>query len=171
MRLPKRQADLVVKRRIVIDRGAAGAMENRGIVAHWDPKSQHLTMWDTTQAPIPIRNGLAAMFGPVGHQVRVIAPFIGGGFGPKIMMYYPEEIMLTWATLKLGRPIKWIEDRRENFFATTQERGQVHYAEMACPKRATFLGISHEFLHDTGAYDPYGLTIPLNTQCHADGGL
>jgi carbon-monoxide dehydrogenase large subunit len=163
------QADLVVKRRIAIDRGAAAAMENRGIVAHWEEKSQHLTVWDTTQSPIPIRNGLAAMFGLSSHQVRVIAPFIGGAFGPKIMMYYPEEVLLTWATLKLGRPIKWIEDRRENFFATTQERGQVHQAEIAVTKEGKILGVCHEFLHDTGAYDPYGLTIPLNTQSHSMG--
>ena len=162
-------ADLVIKRRIVIDRGAAGAMENRGIVANWDAKDQHLTIWDTTQAPIPIRNGLAAMFDLSEHQVRVIAPFIGGGFGPKIMMYYPEEVLLTWATLKICRPIKWIEDRRENFFATTQERGQVHEAEIAMDKEGHILGLWDEFLHDSGAYDPYGLTIPLNTQCHMLG--
>ena len=165
----REQADLVVKRRIVIDRGAAGAMENRGIVAHWDARSEHLTLWDTTQAPIPIRNGLAALFGLAAPQVRVIAPFVGGGFGPKIMLYYPEEVMLTWATLKMGRPIKWIEDRRENFFATTQERGQVHYGEIALTAEGRILGIRHDFLHDTGAYDPYGLTIPLNTQSHAMG--
>jgi carbon-monoxide dehydrogenase large subunit len=163
----REQADLVIKRRIVIDRGVAGAMENRGIVAHWDEKSQHLTLWDTTQAPIPVRNGLAGMFGLSPHQVRVIAPFVGGGFGPKIMMFYPEEVCLTWATLKLGRPIKWIEDRRENFLATTQERGQVHDAEIALTRDGRILGMSHSFLHDTGAYDPYGLTIPLNTQSHS----
>jgi carbon-monoxide dehydrogenase large subunit len=165
----RKEADLVIKRRILIDRGAAGAMENRGIIAHWEPKAQHLTVWDTTQAPIPVRNGLAALFGLSAYQVRVIAPFVGGGFGPKIMLYYPEEVLLTWVTLRLGRPIKWIEDRRENFFATTQERGQVHDAEMALTKDGRILGIRHEFLHDTGAYDPYGLTIPLNTQSHSMG--
>jgi CO/xanthine dehydrogenase Mo-binding subunit len=163
------QADLVVQRRIVIDRCAAGAMENRGYVASWDAKGQQLTLWDTTQSPIPIRNGLAAMFGLSEHQVRVIAPFVGGGFGPKIMMFYPEEVLVTWVTLRLGRPVKWIEDRRENFFATTQERGQVHDAEIALTSDGRILGVSHAFLHDTGAYDPYGLTIPLNTQCHAMG--
>jgi aerobic carbon-monoxide dehydrogenase large subunit len=163
------QADIVIKRRILIDRCAAGAMENRGFVASWDPKSQQLTIWDTTQAPIPIRNGLAGMFGLPVHQVRVIAPFVGGGFGPKIMMFYPEEMVLTWATLQLGRPIKWIEDRRENFLATNQERGQVHDAEIALSRDGRILGVSHTFLHDTGAYDPYGLTIPLNTQSHAMG--
>ncbi len=162
-------ADKVIKRRIVIERGIAGAMENRGIVASWDNKQQQLTVWDTTQSPIPIRNGLASMFGLSEHQVRVIAPFVGGAFGPKIMMFYPEEVLLTWSTLKMGKPIKWIEDRRENFYATTQERGQVHNVELALTSDGRILGLRDDFLHDTGAYDPYGLTIPLNTQCHALG--
>ncbi|MGD8633237.1 MAG: molybdopterin-dependent oxidoreductase, partial [Anaerolineales bacterium] len=159
----REQADLIIKRRIVMDRGIAGAMENRGIVANWDNKQQYLTVWDTTQAPIPIRNGLAGMFGLSENQVRVIAPFVGGGFGPKIMMFYPEEVVMTWATLKLSQPIKWIEDRRENFYATTQERGQVHDVEMALSKDGKILGLKDDFIHDSGAYDPYGLTIPLNT--------
>jgi carbon-monoxide dehydrogenase large subunit len=163
----KAKADLVLKRRIVIDRGAAAAMENRGVVASWDDKVQELTMWDTTQSPIPIRNGTAAMLGLSEHQVRVIAPFVGGGFGPKIMMFQPEEVLLPWATMKLKRPIKWIEDRRENFLATTQERGQVHEVEIALTKDGRILGISDVFIHDTGAYDSYGMTVPLNTQCHA----
>ncbi len=162
-------ADKVISRRIVIERGIAGAMENRGIVASWDNKQQQLTVWDTTQSPIPIRNGLASMFGLSEHQVRVIAPFVGGAFGPKIMMFYPEEVLLTWSTLKMGKPIKWIEDRRENFYATTQERGQVHNVELALTNDGRILGLRDDFLHDTGAYDPYGLTIPLNTQCHALG--
>jgi carbon-monoxide dehydrogenase large subunit len=163
------QADLVIKRRIIIDRGAAAAMENRGVVANWDAKSQQLTVWDTTQAPIPIRNGLASRLGLSEHQVRVIAPFIGGGFGPKMMMFYQEEMLIPWVAKKLARPIKWIEDRRENFYATTQERVQIHDAEMALTRDGRILGISDNFLHDTGAYDPYGLTIPLNTQSHAMG--
>ncbi|MEE8120645.1 MAG: xanthine dehydrogenase family protein molybdopterin-binding subunit [Anaerolineales bacterium] len=165
----RERADVVIKRRIVIERGIAGAMENRGIVASWDNKQQQLTVWDTTQSPIPIRNGLASMFGLSEHQVRVIAPFVGGGFGPKIMMFYPEEVLLTWSTLQMGKPIKWIEDRRENFYATTQERGQIHDVELALTSDGRILGMRDDFLHDTGAYDPYGLTIPLNTQCHALG--
>ena len=165
----RQQADLVLQRRIVIDRGAAAAMENRGIVADWNERSQHLTIWDTTQAPIPIRNGTAARLGLSENQVRVIAPFIGGGFGPKMMMFYPEELVIPWAAKKLKRPIKWIEDRRENFYATTQERGQIHDVEIALSRDGHILGLKDVFLHDTGAYDPYGLTIPLNTQCHAMG--
>jgi CO/xanthine dehydrogenase Mo-binding subunit len=122
-------------------------------------------VWDTTQAPIPIRNGLAAMLGLSEAQVRVVAPFIGGGFGPKIMMFYPEEMLVPWIALQLGRPVKWIEDREENFSATSQERGQIHDAEMALDGDGKILGIHDVYLHDTGAYDPYGLTVPINSQC------
>jgi aerobic carbon-monoxide dehydrogenase large subunit len=159
------QADVLIRRRFVYDRGTAAAMENRGIVASWDAKGEALTIWDTTQAPIPIRNGLAAMLGLAEKQVRVIAPFIGGGFGPKIMMFYPEEVLLPWIAMQLGRPVKWIEDRSENFYATTQERGQIHEAEIALTRDGRVLGIHDTFLHDAGAYAPYGLTVPLNSQC------
>ena len=158
-------ADVVIARRFDYDRGAAAAIENRAVVAEWDARADRLTVWDTTQAPIPIRNGLAAMLGLSEHQVRLVAPFIGGGFGPKIMMFYPEEVLIPWLAIRLERPVKWAEDRTENFFATTQERGQLHDAEMALTRDGHILGIRDRFLHDTGAYDPYGLTVPLNSQC------
>ena len=158
-------AHLLLKRRLCYDRGTAAAMENRGIVADWNAATEILTMWDTTQAPIPIRNGIAAMLGLSEKQVRVIAPFIGGGFGPKIMMFYPEEVVLPWISMQLERPIKWIEDRQENFYATTQERGQIHDVEFAFDANGHILGIHDVFLHDAGAYAPYGLTVPINSQC------
>ena len=158
-------AHTIIARRFHYDRGAAAAIENRGVVAQWDARAEELTLWDTTQAPIPIRNGLAALLGLRESQVRVIAPFIGGGFGPKIMMYYPEELLVPWAAIRLGRPVKWIEDRRENFYATTQERSQIHDAELAVSRDGKILGVRDRFLHDTGAYDPYGLTVPINSQC------
>ncbi|HKV10887.1 MAG TPA: molybdopterin cofactor-binding domain-containing protein, partial [Thermoanaerobaculia bacterium] len=99
------------------------------------------------------------------HQVRLVTPFIGGGFGPKIMMFYPEEVLIPWIALRLEQPVKWIEDRAENFLATTQERGQIHEAEIALTRDGRILGVKDSFLHDTGAYDPYGLTVPLNSQC------
>lgn len=161
----KDKAEVIIQRRFTFDHGAAVAMENRGIVADWDSKGQQLTVWDTTQAPIPIMNGLARMLGLSEQQVRVIAPFVGGGFGPKIMMFYSEEVVIPWVSKQLGRPVKWIEDRQENFQATTHERGQIHNAEMALTKEGKILGIHDIFLHDTGAYDPYGLTVPINSQC------
>ncbi|HLF24694.1 MAG TPA: xanthine dehydrogenase family protein molybdopterin-binding subunit [Anaerolineae bacterium] len=159
------QAEVIIKRRFVYDRGVAAAMENRGVVAQWDGRTQRLTIWDTTQAPIPIRNFLAGMLDLSEQQVRVIAPFIGGGFGPKIMMCYPEEVLVPWAALQLDRPVKWIEDRAENFVATTHERGQVHEAEIALTREGRVLGVHDVFLHDSGAYDSYGLTVALNSQC------
>ena len=160
-----REAHLVIKRRFTYDHGCSQPMETRGVVAQWDPKADKLTIWDTTQAPVAIRNGMAAMLGLSERQVRVIAPFIGGGFGPKIMMFYPEEVLIPWAAMQLNQPVKWIEDRAEHFFATTHERGQIHDAEMAVSKDGKILGIKDVFLHDTGAYDPYGLTVPINSQC------
>jgi carbon-monoxide dehydrogenase large subunit len=161
----KRRAQLVLRRRLTYDHGAAAALENRGLVAAWDTRAARLTVWDTTQAPIPIRNGLAARLGLSEHQVHVIAPFVGGGFGPKIMMFYPEELVIPWVAMQLGRPIKWIEDRAENFLATTHERSQIHDAEIALTRDGRILGVHDVFLHDTGAYDPYGLTVPINSQC------
>jgi aerobic carbon-monoxide dehydrogenase large subunit len=155
----------VIRRRYWYDRGASIPMETRGIVAAWDGKADRLTVWDTTQAPVVIRNGLAAMLGLSERQVRVIAPFIGGGFGPKMMMFYPEEVLVPWIALRLERPVKWIEDRLEHFVATTHERGQLHEAEIALDAEGRILGVRDDFLMDTGAYNPYGLTVPLNSQC------
>ncbi len=159
------RADRLIRRRFFYDHGASIPMETRGVVARWDARADQLTVWDTTQAPVFIRNGLAGMLGLGERQVRVIAPFVGGGFGPKIMMFYPEEVLLPWAAMKLDRPVKWIEDRLEHFFATTHERGQIHDAEIALDRNGRILGIKDVFLHDTGAYNPYGLTVPINSQC------
>jgi len=162
-------ADVVLKRRIVVDRGAAAALENRGYVFSWNPKTQEMIVWATSQAPIALRNVMAGLLGLSESQVRVIAPFVGGGFGPKIMVAQPEEQLLAWSTLRLGRPIKWIEDRQENFLATTQERMQIHDAEIALTRDGRILGLQDVFIHDTGAYNSYALTVPLNTQTHTMG--
>ncbi|MEA3069021.1 MAG: aerobic carbon-monoxide dehydrogenase large subunit [Alphaproteobacteria bacterium] len=158
-------ADCVIQCRLRYNHGISSPIETRGVVAQWDSRAHQLTVWDTTQAPVFIRNGLAGMLGLSERQVRVIAPFVGGGFGPKIMMFYPEEVLLPWAAIGLRRPVKWIEDRREHFFATTHERGQIHDAEIALTRDGRILGVKDVFLHDTGAYDPYGLTVPINSQC------
>ena len=159
------QADHVVRRRFRYDRGASSPIETRGLVASFDKRANQLTIWDTTQAPVFLRNGLAGMLGLSERQVRVIAPFVGGAFGPKIMLFYPEEVLLPWAAIRLDRPIKWIEDRLEHFFATSHERGQIHDAEMALTRDGRILGVKDVFVYDTGAYNPYGLTIPINSQC------
>jgi carbon-monoxide dehydrogenase large subunit len=159
------KAHLTLKRRFRYEHGISSPIETRGVVAQWDARAEHMTMWDTTQAPVFVRNVLAGALGLGEGQVRVIAPFVGGGFGPKIMMLYPEEATLPWIAMRLNRPIKWIEDRFEHFVATTHERGQIHDAEIALDKDGRILGVRDVFLHDNGAYNPYGLTVPINSQC------
>jgi carbon-monoxide dehydrogenase large subunit len=163
------RADLVLARRFVVDRGCASPMETRGVVASWDARTRQLTVWDSTQAPIPIRNGLASLFGLAQKDVRVIAPDVGGGFGPKIMMFYPEEVLVPLAAMRLGRPVKWIEDRREHFLATNHERTQIHDAEIALDRDGHILGVRTVFLHDAGAYIPYGLIVPIVAECTLPG--
>lgn len=160
------KADVMIKRKILVDRGAGAAMENRGIIVDWNARSQEMTIWATTQAPIPLRNSIAGRLGLFESQVRVITPYIGGGFGPKIMTSQADDVLLPIIAMWLNRPIKWLEDRRENFLATTSERDQVHYAEIALTKEGIILGVKDMFYHNTGAYDPYGMTVPLNTQTH-----
>ncbi|MDQ7843699.1 MAG: xanthine dehydrogenase family protein molybdopterin-binding subunit [Armatimonadota bacterium] len=151
----------VFRERFVFDRGASAPLECRGIVAQWEAKLRQLTVWDSTQAPIRIRNYLSQLLGLPQQDVRVIAPDIGGGFGPKIMMCYPEEVLIPWAAMQLNRPVKWIEDRREHFVATNQERLQIHDAAIAVDADGRILGVRTEFLYDSGAYIPYGIIVPI----------
>ncbi len=159
----------VIRESFVVDRGAAMPMECRGVVARWDSHEGSLTCWISTQGPIPIRNGLAAIFKLPEHKVRVTAPDVGGGFGTKIMMFYPEEILTPFAAIQLGRPVKWIEDRREHFISANQERSQLHEVEYAFDDQGMLLAVRDKFLHDTGAYTPYGIIVPIITACTLPG--
>lgn len=159
----------VIQESFLMDRGAAMPMECRGIVADWDTFEGTLTCWISTQGPIPIRNGLAAIFHLPEHKVRVVAPDVGGGFGTKIMMFYPEEILVPFATRQLERPVKWIEDRREHFISANQERSQFHEVEYAFDEQGILLAVRDRFLHDTGAYTPYGIIVPIITACTLPG--
>jgi carbon-monoxide dehydrogenase large subunit len=162
----RKNADVLVSRKLYVEHNAGAAMENRGLVVDWDERTQRMTVWATTQAPLPLRGSIAKNLNLVENQVRVITPYIGGSFGPKVMSSQADDVLLPWIALKLKRPIKWIEDRRENFLATTSERDQVHHCEIALRKDGTILGFKDIFYHNTGAYDPYGMTVPLNTQTH-----
>ena len=163
------QAPHIVREKMVMDRGAAMPMECRGVLARWDEHEGMLTCWISTQGPIPIRNGLAAIFQLPEHKVRVIAPDVGGGFGTKIMMFYPEEVLAPFAAMQLGQPVKWIEDRREHFISANQERSQEHEVEYAFDDNGILLAVRDKFLHDTGAYTPYGIIVPIITACTLPG--
>jgi aerobic carbon-monoxide dehydrogenase large subunit len=163
------QARHVFQRQVRIDRSASQPLETRGVVARYDAFEQALTVWDSTQAPISIRNGLAVLFGMPTEKVRVVNPDIGGGFGVKIMLFYPEEILVPLVALRLGRPVKWIEDRLEHMVASNHERGQVHDISVALDEEGHILGVRDIFVHDTGAYSPYGIIVPLITSCQLPG--
>ena len=159
----------VISETLLMDRGAAMPMECRGVLVRWDAHEEMLTCWISTQGPIPIRNGLAAIFHLPEHKVRVIAPDVGGGFGPKIMMFYPEEVLTPFAAIHLGRPVKWIEDRREHFISANQERSQLHEVEYAFDDQGILLAVRDNFIHDTGAYTPYGIIVLIITACTLPG--
>jgi aerobic carbon-monoxide dehydrogenase large subunit len=152
------KAEHVTKIRVQVDRSTAAAMECRAVAANWDPITGELTVWDSSQAPISVRGALASVFELDEDKVRVIAPDVGGGFGQKIMLY-PDELLVPMAAMELGRPVKYIEDRRENFVGSTQERTQIHYIELAALKTGEVIGLRDSFLHDTGAFIPYGIAV------------
>ena len=156
------QADYVLREELRPERGAAQPMETRGVVARYDASLEQLTIWDTTQAPISARGVIADKLGVPEAAVTVIAPDVGGGFGVKIYLVYPEEVLIPFAARMLGRPVKWIEDRREHFIGSNHERLMVHRIEVAATRDGRILAIKDRFLYDSGAYCPYG---PINAQC------
>ena len=95
-------------------------------------------------------------------RVRVVAPDLGGGFGPKLI-FYPEDITVAAAALIMGRPVKWIEDRREHFIGTTQERDQFWEAEIAVNDEGKILGLRGHLIHDHGAYTARGVNLPYES--------
>lgn len=161
-------AHLVIRERFEISRGSAQPIETRAVVAQYDAGANGLKVWDSTQAPVQVRNGLAGIFGLPRENVRVIAGDVGGGFGPK-MAFYAEELLVPYAARRLGRPVKWVEDRRESFVATTSEREQIHDVVVAVDGKGRLLGLTDHFFYETGAYIPYGLNIPFVTSMHLPG--
>jgi CO/xanthine dehydrogenase Mo-binding subunit len=164
-----RSAPHVVSRRLWVERGAAMPLETRGVLADWDHLAEELTVWDSTQSPNTIRLGLAGTFQLKEHSVEVIAPDVGGGFGVKIAYFYPEEVLIPFASIELRRPVKWVEDRREHFIGSNHERGQLHEARMACDDDGRILAMEDKFLQDSGAYVPYGVIIPIVTMARLPG--
>ena len=159
----------VFRETLWIERSCGSPIETRGVVAEWDARAGALRVWDATQAPLPIKNGLARMFGVPEFKVDVIAPDVGGGFGTKIMLFYPEEILVPLAAIRLGGPVKWIEDRHEHLIAANQERGQIHDVDVAVDGDGRILALRDRFVHDAGAYTPYGIIVPLITSTQLPG--
>jgi carbon-monoxide dehydrogenase large subunit len=146
-----READVIVSQRMVNQRIIPVAMEPRGVVAEYLPGEGQLTVWTSTQIPHLLRTQLAAMLGLAENRVRVIAPEVGGGFGSKLNVY-AEEALVGYLAMRLGRPVKWIETRRENFLTTIHGRGQIAEVEAAVKRDGTVLGMRYKITLDVGAY-------------------
>ena len=145
------EADVVVKQRIVSQRLIPTAMETRGVVAAWNEGSRSITLYSSTQIPHLMRSLVAAMVGIPENRLRVVTPEVGGGFGSKLNVY-AEEALMAWITMRIGKPVKWIESRRENYQATIHGRGHVDYYELAARKDGTILGLRAKIIQDCGAY-------------------
>jgi carbon-monoxide dehydrogenase large subunit len=155
------QAEIRFTERFVSDRGAGQPMETRVVMAV-PSEFEGVTVWDGTQTPHVARRLIADALKIGDERVRVVAPDVGGGFGPKAV-FYPEEVLIPFAALRLRRPVKWIEDRLEHFRSTNHERTQIHEVEVAARKDGTLLGLRARFLHDSGAYVPWGVIVPFIT--------
>lgn len=144
-------SDRVINQRIVHQRLAPIAMEPRGVLARYFPGEEELTVWSSTQIPHLLRTQLALMIGIPENKLRVITPEVGGGFGSKLNVY-AEEALLGWISMQLGKPVKWIETRRENIQATIHGRGQIGYLEIGCKNDGTLTGLRYNVFADLGAY-------------------
>jgi len=146
-----RQAAVVVSQRMVNQRLVPCPLEPRSLLASYDPLTGQLTVWLTTQRPHHTRWFIAHLLGLPEHRIRVIAPDVGGAFGSKEPMY-PDEVVAIYCALLLGRPVKWTEDRREHFQATTHGRDQVAYLEAAATPDGTITAIRGTIYANMGAY-------------------
>jgi carbon-monoxide dehydrogenase large subunit len=162
-----RAAPVVVRARIRLARGGAHPLEPRALVAEW--QDARLTVRGAVQMVHRHRGVFAGQLGLPEDHVRVIAPpDVGGGFGTK-GMYYPEYIVVAELARRLGRPVKWVETRREHTLVACVERDQVHDVEIAATRDGRLLGMRDDFLHEMGAYTISGLNLPQNAMIHSVG--
>jgi aerobic carbon-monoxide dehydrogenase large subunit len=147
-----KNAAVTVKKRIVNQRLVANAMEPRACIARFDEATGELTLWVTSQNPHVHRLLMCAfVLGIPEHKVRVIAPDVGGGFGSKIFLYN-EEVVCSWASRLLKRPVRWTSSRREAYMTDAHGRDHVTDAELALSKDGKILGLRVKTTANLGAY-------------------
>ena len=147
----KRAADIVITREYRMNRQSGSPMEGRAVLAYRDHRLDEVVVQASTQTPHTMRVALAEMLGLDERQVRVVAPDVGGGFGPKARLY-PEEIILAALALELDHPVRWIEDRSEHLLTGAHTRDQHHKVTAYADKRGRILGVDAEVIVDAGAY-------------------
>ena len=157
-------ADVVVSERIVTQRLAGVPMEPNGCVAI--PEGDSMTFYASTQAAHGLRDGLAPNLGLEPDNLRVIAPWVGGGFGPKAGLYI-EYILCGKAAQQLNQPVRWAEQRGENMVSMAQGRAMVMNAEMGVNKDGSIVGLKARVVADAGAYPAIGAVLPMLTMQHS----
>jgi carbon-monoxide dehydrogenase large subunit len=161
-------APVVVSARLAYPRVAGMPLETRGVLAAPDPIGGGLTVWTSTQVPFAVRSGIAPVVRLPEERIRVIVPDVGGGFGVKGHVY-PEEILVPAVARRLGRPVKWVETRREHCLTAAGDRDQVHEARIGLERDGRIVGIETVFTRDHGAAPTLGEAITLNTINHLPG--
>jgi len=144
-------AEVRVPLRLVNQRLVSNFMETRGVLAQWNAATRELMVWTSTQIPHLVRLELARVLGVSENMLRVIAPEVGGGFGAK-QNFYPEEMILSVLSMRLNRPVKWIEARSEHYVATTHGRAHIQDAELVGNRDGTILGLRVSARANLGAY-------------------
>jgi carbon-monoxide dehydrogenase large subunit len=139
------------RERLTVQRHSAVPMEPRGLLAEWNAEAGRMTVSGAAKVPFPNRRMLAKMLGLPESAIRMLEYDVGGGFGAR-GEFYPEDFLIPFAARLLGRPVKWIEDRRENLLATNHARDAVCELEIACTRDGTILGLRGEASTDLGAY-------------------
>lgn len=156
-------ADHVITKRFHTGRVHAAPLESRGVAAQWDAFTGDLTVWASSQFPFYIRNVLADLLDLPQTRVRVHTPAVGGGFGFKVHVYV-EDVIIPMLARQLGRPVRWIEDRRENLVGSGHSKEVICDLELALRADGTFLALRGRYIGDSGAYQGYpwsGLIDPL----------
>src|SRR5919204_545411 len=161
-------ADVVMRETFLIQRYVGMPLEGRGVVAAWDRRDGTLTTWNSTQVSHFVQQGLITALELPPHRIRVIAPDLGGGFGTKASGY-AEDALIPIAARVLGRPVKWIEDRREHMMAAAHARHQTHTIRLGARRDGTILGLLDRICLDLGAYNVWGIVLPYNTVAHLIG--
>ena len=144
------QADRVIRQRYVVPRLAPAPMETRGVVAHYQPQENLLTVWNSTQAAQRVKHYLCRLLNQPEQTVRVVAPDVGGSFGIKDCIF-PEDVLIPYLAMQLGRPVKWVEERREDMVAY-HGRGMSLAIEAAVRGDGVLLGMRVRVVADIGAY-------------------
>jgi len=161
-------ADVVVEADLVVPRAAPVPMEPRGVLALPAAPDGRFTVWTSTQVPYAVRAAIARALGLREERVRVIAPDVGGGFGGKGHVY-PEDVLVPAAARRLGRPVKWVETRREHMLVSAPDRDQRHRARIGVSRDGRIVALETAFTRDHGAYPALGDVIALNSMNHLPG--